>query len=34
MTIVRYRTLLVAATSPEVLELLIEGMRHAGLPEE
>ena len=33
LTITRYRGLLAAATSPEVLELLLHGMRVAGLPE-
>ena len=33
LTITRDRGLLAAATSPEVLELLLHGMRVAGLPE-
>ena len=33
LTITRYRGLLAAATSPKILELLLHGMRVAGLPE-
>ena len=33
LTITRDRGLLAAATSPKILELLLHGMRVAGLPE-
>jgi len=33
-TFARYRGLLAAATAPEMLELLVQGMRLAGLPED
>jgi len=34
LTISRYRGLLAAATAPDMLELLVQGMRLAGLPED
>ncbi|HEV8407029.1 MAG TPA: hypothetical protein VGQ34_03765 [Sphingomicrobium sp.] len=34
LTISRYRGLLAAATAPDMLEVLVQGMRLAGLPED